>query len=109
MRGKKGSTENAIDKEYQLQLFVIGNSPNSVRAINNLTAICEEYLTNSYTLEVIDVYQQPSIAKDKQIIALPLLIKKSPSPEMKLIGDMSVTLKVLSGLGIAPNENSDDK
>ena len=85
---------------FRLRLFVIGASPNSVRAIANLKIICEQYLKSNYELEIIDVYQQPLIAKEEQIIALPLLIKKSPGVERKLIGDMSNTDKVLKGLGI---------
>lgn len=87
-------------KEYLLKLFVTGASPNSVRAINNIKNICEEYLKDNYILEVIDVYQTPEIAQQEQIIALPTLIKKSPDQERRLVGDMSETAKVLRGLGI---------
>ena len=83
-----------------MHLFVTGASPNSSRAIANLKEICETYLKDNYELEIVDVYQQPLIAESEQIIALPLLIKKSPSPERRLIGDMSNTEKVLRGLGI---------
>jgi circadian clock protein KaiB len=86
---------------YVLSLYVTGASPNSSRAIANLKEICETYLRDNYELEIIDVYQQPTIAESEQIIALPLLIKRSPSPERRLIGDMSDTEKVLRGLGIA--------
>ena len=85
---------------YVLRLFVTGASPNSTRAIANLKQICETYLKGRYELQITDVYQQPLIAQSEQIIALPLLIKKSPSPERRLIGDMSDTGKVLKGLGI---------
>lgn len=86
---------------YQLSLFITGASPNSVRAINNIKAICEEYLAGDYELEIIDVYQIPEIAQKEQIIAVPTLIKKRPAPERRLVGDMSDTVKVLRGLGIA--------
>jgi circadian clock protein KaiB len=85
---------------YLLRLFVTGASPNSSRAIANLNEICETYLKGRYELEIIDVYQQPLIAELEQIIALPLLIKSGPSPERRLIGDMSDTEKVLRGLGL---------
>ena len=85
---------------YLLHLFVTGASPNSSRAIANLKEICETYLKDNYELEIVDVYQQPLIAESEQIIALPLLIKKSPLPARRLIGDMSNTEKVLRGLGI---------
>ena len=86
--------------EYQLKLFVSGASPNSVRAINNLKVICDSYLKEKYTLEIIDVHQDTSLAQKEQMVALPLLIKKFPGPERRLVGDMSNTEKVLNGLGI---------
>jgi circadian clock protein KaiB len=95
--GKNLNKENI----YLLRLFVTGATPNSTRAIANLKEICELHLKGNYELEIIDVYQQPVIAESEQIIALPLLIKKSPFPERRLIGDMSDTKKVLRGLSIA--------
>jgi circadian clock protein KaiB len=86
---------------YKLRLFITGASPNSSRAISNLKDICEKHLKGKYELEIIDVYQQPLMAESEQIIALPLLIKKSPSPERRLIGDLSDTEKVLRGLSLA--------
>ncbi|GAB2604441.1 circadian clock KaiB family protein [Spirosoma areae] len=86
---------------YQLHLFVTGASVNSVRAITNLKHLCETYLAGKYSLEVIDVYQQKDVAEQEQIIALPLLIKRQPLPERRLIGDMSDTEKVLKGLGLS--------
>ena len=88
------------DLVYKLRLFVTGASPNSTRAIVNLKELCEHYLKNRYELEIIDVHQQPLIAEREQLIALPLLIKLSPGPERRLIGDMSNTEKVLKGLGL---------
>jgi circadian clock protein KaiB len=86
--------------DFILRLFVTGASPNSTRAISNLKNICEEHLKNRYELEIIDVYQQPLVAEREQLIALPLLIKKAPGLERRLIGDMSNTQKVLQGLGV---------
>jgi circadian clock protein KaiB len=83
---------------YRLRLFVTGASPNSTRAIANLKKICEAHLNGNYELEIIDVYQQPLIAQTEQIIALPMLIKKAPGMERRLIGDMSDKKKVLRGL-----------
>ncbi|MDB5022469.1 MAG: circadian clock protein KaiB [Mucilaginibacter sp.] len=85
---------------FVLRLFITGASPNSTRAISNLKKICEEHLKNQYDLEIIDVYQQPLTAEHEQLIALPLLIKKAPGMEKRLIGDMSNKQKVLKGLGI---------
>jgi circadian clock protein KaiB len=86
--------------EFVLTLFVSGASPNSVRAINNLQKILEDHVAGQYDLTVVDVRQERAMAEKEQIIALPLLIKKRPEPERRLIGDMSDTKKVLSGLGI---------
>lgn len=88
------------DLGFALKLFVTGASPNSARAIANLKIICEKYLTKGYVLEIIDVYQQPLKAQNAEIIALPMLIKSSPLPLKRLIGDMSDTSKVLRGLGL---------
>ncbi|SOD82524.1 circadian clock KaiB family protein [Spirosoma fluviale] len=87
-------------QHYVLQLFVTGISLNSVRAIANIKQICEQYLPGKYSLEIIDVHQQKTLAEREQLIALPLLIKRLPLPERRLIGDLSDTKKVLSGLGI---------
>ncbi len=84
--------------QYELRLFVTGASPNSVRAINNIKTICEKYLEGHYTLEIIDIYQQPMLATDQKIIALPMLVKLFPIPLKRLIGDMSDESKVLKGL-----------
>jgi len=92
--GEKGEREYI----YSLRLFVTGMLPNSARAIINSKAICEKYLKGRYELEIIDIYQQPSLALAEEIIAVPLLIKKFPLPEERLIGDMSDTDKVLEGL-----------
>ncbi|MGF7082554.1 circadian clock KaiB family protein [Mucilaginibacter sp. UYCu711] len=89
------------DGIYQLRLFVTGASPNSTRAILNLKEICEEFLKERYELEVIDIYQQPLMAQEEQIIAVPMLIKKGPGVERRLIGDMSNKQKVLRGLGVS--------
>jgi circadian clock protein KaiB len=90
----------SIKKEYVLDLFVTGASPNSARAISNLKEICEEHIKGKYVLKIVDVYQQGKIAEEEQIVALPLLIIRNPLPERRLIGDMSVPEKVLKGLGI---------
>ena len=98
---KPGNIDNEpVQCAFILRLFVTGASPNSTRAISNLKKICEEYLKGRYELEIIDVYQQPLTAEREQLIALPLLIKKAPGVERRLIGDMSNKQKVLKGLGI---------
>lgn len=94
------SKDATAHKEYVLHLFVTGASPNSVRAINNLKTLCEAHLHGRYSLQVIDVYQQQAVAQKEQLIALPLLIRRFPLPERRLIGDMSETQKVLKSLGL---------
>ncbi len=85
---------------YVLRLIVAGASPNSTRAIANIKEICEAHLKDRYTLEIIDIYQQTALAKEQAIVALPLLVKRAPLPERKLIGDLSQTAKVLKILGL---------
>ena len=75
--------------EYDLKLFVSGASPNSVRAINNIQRILECHVSGKYSLQIVDVYQEKSVAQEEQIVALPLLIRRFPLPERRLIGDMS--------------------
>jgi KaiB domain. len=85
---------------YKLKMFVTGASPNSARAISNIKDICETHLTGMYDLEIIDIYQEPMVAQQEQVIALPMLVKSSPLPFKRLIGDMSDTKKVLRALGL---------
>jgi circadian clock protein KaiB len=87
---------------WLLRLYVAGQTPNSVRAIENIKRICEEFLKGHYDLEVIDIYQQPVLAKGEQIIAVPTLIKKLPQPLRRFIGDMSATERILVGLDLRP-------
>lgn len=92
------------EKKYVLSLFISGVTPKSTRAIMNIKEICEEYLKGRYELEVVDIYQQPELAKGEQIIAIPTLLKKLPLPLRKFIGDMSKTEKILVGLDIKPKK-----
>ena len=89
-------------EHYVLRLFITGMTPRAGRAIENVRAICEEHLAGRYELEVIDVYQQPALAKVAQIIAAPTLIKELPLPLRRIIGDMSNRDRVLLGLDIHP-------
>lgn len=90
------------DSFYLLRLYVSGLTPKSQRAIENLKAICEEYLKDRHDLEVIDIFQQPALAQAEQIIAAPTLVKKLPLPLRKFIGDLSQTEKILVGLELRP-------
>jgi circadian clock protein KaiB len=100
-RPKNGTALSAIESNRLiLKLYVAGQSPKSLSAIVNMKRICEENLHGRYELEVIDLYQQPQLASGKQLIALPTLIKKRPSPLRRIIGDMSNTERVLIGLDL---------
>lgn len=87
-------------EKYILRLYITGASSRSNQAVTNLKKICTEYLEGSYELEIIDLFQYPGLAKEEQIIAAPTLIKKLPLPFRRIIGDMSNTEKVLSGLDL---------
>jgi len=87
-------------RHYVLRLYVTGLTPRSRAAIENIKRISEEHLKGRYDLEVIDIYQQPTLARDEQIVAAPTLIKKLPLPLRKLIGDMSNTERILLGLDL---------
>jgi circadian clock protein KaiB len=87
-------------ERYLLRLYVTGLTSRSSRAVSNLQAICDQYLDGRYDLEVIDIYQQPILAKGEQIIAAPTLIKKLPLPMRRIIGDLSDREHVLLGLDL---------
>lgn len=95
-------SEESSDKQpFTLRLYVSGATPHSMLAVQNIKAICRQYLQNRVELEIIDVYQQPELAQKEQIIAAPTLIKVAPQPVRRLIGDLSNTSKVLMALGIS--------
>jgi circadian clock protein KaiB len=89
---------------YVLRLYVTGQTPRSTRAVENLKRICEEHLEGRYDLEVIDLYQQPELAKTQEIVVAPTLIKSLPEPMRKILGDLSDEEKVLAGLAVQKRE-----
>ena len=91
---------------FVLRLYVTGMTPRSTRAIRAVRAICEEFLAGRFDLEIIDVYQQPALIRDEQIFATPTLVKKGPSPERRMIGDMSNRARVMAGLGLRETETT---
>lgn len=97
---KKNISPKQRTGQYVFRLYVTGASPNSLRAIANTKNLCEEYIRDDYDLEVIDVYQQPYVAKEENIIALPMLVRKHPLPEKRLIGDMSDIERVVKSIGL---------
>ncbi len=91
-------------ERYVLRLYVTGATPRSLQAIENIKRICEEHLQGRYLLEVVDVYQQPVLAKGQQIVAAPTLIRHLPLPLRRFIGDMANTDRILLGLDLRPGE-----
>jgi circadian clock protein KaiB len=85
---------------WELKLYIAGMTPRSQLAVKNLQCICAEHLVGDIDIEVVDLLQHPERAKEDQIVALPTLVRVSPSPVRKLIGDLSDTEKVLAGLDI---------
>jgi circadian clock protein KaiB len=96
----KTAAENVAGERYVLRLFITGILPFSVSAVKNVKAICEQYLKGRYDLEIIDIYQQPSIAREENILAVPVLVRKLPLPEVRIIGDLSDTKKVLDAFDL---------
>jgi circadian clock protein KaiB len=96
---EKAAAERKTER-YVLRLYIAGLTPRSTLAIQNIRKICEEHLEGRYELEVVDIYQQPTLAEGEQIIAAPTLIKKLPLPLRRFIGDMSNTERILVGLDL---------
>jgi len=98
--GRRGPVAGGEAERYALRLYVTGATLRSLRAIANVKAVCEEYLKGRYHLEVVDVYQRPSLVRTDQIVAVPTLVRKLPVPLRLLVGDLSRTEQVLQGLGL---------
>src|SRR5512135_3523937 len=94
-------------KVYILRLYVAGQTRKSLAAFANLKRICEEHLQGRYRIEVIDLLENPQLAKGDQILAIPTLVRQLPPPIKKIIGDLSDTEKVLVGLDLRPAEQVD--
>lgn len=93
-------------EKYELRLYVAGQSPKAARAFANLRKICEEHLAGRYTIDVIDLVKNPALGRGDQILALPTLVRKLPTPIKKIIGDLSNTERVLVGLDLRPRRAS---
>lgn len=103
MTKRNAGTPRTVDpKRFVLRLYIAGQTPKSLRAIDNLRRICESELVGRYSIEIIDLVQDPQRARDDEIIALPTLVRRLPRPLRKIIGDLSDTSKVRVGLQIAP-------
>ncbi|XHX75928.1 MAG: circadian clock KaiB family protein [Stenomitos frigidus ULC029] len=89
-------------EQWELRLYVAGQTPKSVTAFANLKKLCEEHLHGQYRIEVVDLLQNPDLAKQDRILAIPTLVRKLPEPIRQIIGDLSNQEKVLLGLDIRP-------
>ena len=85
-------------RQYALRLYITGVTPHSRRAVANIKQICEKNFPDNYSLEIVDLYQQPELARKEQIIASPTLVKTRPLPSNRFVGDLSDSSKVLSKL-----------
>jgi circadian clock protein KaiB len=100
-RGAKRKKSRINEKpNYVLRLYVTGQTPRSIKSVENLQHLCEKYLPGRFSLEVIDIYQQPALAAEGQIIAAPTLIKAMPLPLRRLVGDFSDANRVVLGLDL---------
>jgi circadian clock protein KaiB len=95
-----------MSENYALKLYVAGQTPKAVRAFSNLRKICEEHLQGRYSIEVIDLIENPALGRGDQILALPTLVRRLPAPIKKIIGDLSNTERVLVGLDLRPRRPS---
>ena len=100
--------EDEAAAPYRLRLFVAGNTTRSRRAIENLRRICADHPARRIDLEVVDIFQQPELAEQHQVIATPTLVKLLPLPVRRIIGDLSETDRVLRGLDLLPLPPSHD-
>ncbi|MFL5731672.1 MAG: circadian clock KaiB family protein [Chloroflexia bacterium] len=99
---KNGDNDGADLEFWELRVYVAGQTPRSLTAFANLKKICEEHLAGKYRIEIIDLVENPQLARGDQILAIPTLVRKLPEPVRKIIGDLSNTDRVLVGLDLVP-------
>ena len=97
--------QSETESTWNLRLYIAGQTPKSMRALDNLRRICEEHLAGQYTIEVVDLLVNPRLAKEDQIIAIPTLVRKLPDPIRKIIGDLSDSERTLVGLQLRKSGN----
>lgn len=100
----KRGVGKALIAQWELRLYVAGQTAKSLQAFANLKRICEDHLAGEYQIEVIDLLQNPQLAKGDQIFAIPTLVRKLPQPVRRIIGDLSNTERVLVGLDLQPRQ-----
>ena len=100
---KKNAAQKPADEDiWNLRLYVAGQSAKCVAAVRNLNAFCEKHLAGRYRIEVIDLLENPKLARDDQILAIPTLVRKVPEPLRKVVGDLSSTERMLVGFDLRP-------
>ena len=104
---KTRKDKKPLGKIYDLRLYVIDGTLKSVAAFTNLTKICHDHLEGRCHIAVIDIEKRPGLAKERQIVAIPTLVKIFPLPMQRVIGDLSNTERVLAGLGLNPMIKND--
>ncbi|MGV3618996.1 MAG: circadian clock KaiB family protein [Fimbriimonas sp.] len=93
------------DGTWNLTLYVAGQTPKSMTAFANLKRICEEHLPGRYNIEIVDLMKHPELAQEHQIVAIPTLVRKVPTPMRKVIGDLSNTERALVGMSLVPRND----
>lgn len=97
--------EAVVDDDFcLLRLYVAGQSPKSLKALSNLKRLCDTHLQSRYEIEVVDLIEQPRLATEDEIVALPTLVRRLPEPVRKVIGDLSDTERVIAGLQLLPKD-----
>jgi circadian clock protein KaiB len=96
----KSNSGMAVEERWELRLYIAGQTPKSILALQNITKYCKEHLEGKYSIEVIDLLKNPQLAEGDQIFAIPTLVRKFPEPIRKIIGDLSNEERVLVGLNI---------
>ncbi|MGD0808425.1 MAG: circadian clock KaiB family protein [Acidimicrobiales bacterium] len=99
-----GRTPPPVTAHWELRLYVTGRSPKCLRAVDNLRSVCEEYLAGQYNIEVVDLLENPRLAAEDQILAVPTLVRRLPAPIRKIVGDLSDVDRLLVGLQLRPQK-----
>ena len=102
MKKTRAAKKKNAEESWDLRLYVAGNTPKSIAAIANLKRICAEHLGDKYTIEIVDLTKNPTLARRDDIVAIPTLVRKMPAPIRKIIGDLSSTERVLVSFDLQP-------
>ena len=105
-RDARAEQDDDADDKWVLKLYVAGQTARSIAALENLRSLCEGHLGGKYTIEVVDLAQNPRLARTDQIVAVPTLVRKLPEPIRKIIGDLSNQQRVIVGLRLDQNTNA---